>query len=156
MNEQEKENSLPLREKLAELGLDTRNSIVIGSGVMEALGIRRSGDVDLVVAAEAYERLKAEANFKEEIYRGRPILAGGRFEIGKSWEVLGSTGDLPELRRDSTVIGGVRYVSLEFLLRVKRSWLLDKDVRQKDRDDVELIERYLESGGRSLPAEEAG
>jgi hypothetical protein len=32
---------------------------------------------------------------------------------------------------------------LDFLLAVKKSWLQDDDVRQKDIDDVELIENYL-------------
>lgn len=34
------------------------------------------------------------------------------------------------------------YISLDFLLRVKQSWLQDDDVRQKDIDDVKLIEAY--------------
>ena len=139
----EKDASPPLREKLSDLGLDLSNSIVIGSGIMEALGIRQSNDIDLVVTDAVYRRLKGEGVFEETTTRGRRILAGNQYEIGAFWQVLGKDRNLSELRKRSIVVEGVRYVSLEFLLDVKKSWLLDDDVRQKDRDDVHLIERYL-------------
>ena len=41
-----------LAKKLRELGLNADNAIVIGSGILQALGIRKSNDIDLVVTPE--------------------------------------------------------------------------------------------------------
>ena len=57
--------------------------------------------------------------------------------------MLGKNQAFNDLRDNSTVIGGVRYVTIKFLLAVKRSWLNDEEVRQKDVDDIKLIEDYL-------------
>ena len=110
---------------------------------MEALGIRKSNDIDLVVADKMYGRLKEEGAFEEKTAYGQHILADTRYEIGTSWQVSGKDRDLSELGKNSVVVESVRYISLELLLDVKKSRLLGDDVRQKDRDDVRLIERYL-------------
>ena len=130
---------------LKALDLYPGNSIVIGSGIMEALGIRRSRDIDLVVAEAEYRRLQAAGNFDEKEVFGQIILFDEQLEIGISWSVLNQERDLAKLSEQSTIINGVRYVSLEFLLSVKKSWSSGNDVRQKDRDDVQLIEQYLAS-----------
>ena len=139
----EKESWSPLRQKLSDLGLDVSNSIVIGSGIMEALGIRKSNDIDLVVTGKMYRSLKEEGAFEETTAYGQQILVGNQYEIGTSWQVSGKDRDLSELGKDSVVVESVRYVSLECLLDVKKSRLLDDDVRQKNRDDVRLIEQHL-------------
>ncbi len=130
---------------LKALDLHPGNSIVIGSGTMEALGIRRSRDIDLVVADAEYRRLQAAGNFDEKEVFGQIILFDEQLEIGISWSVLDQEQDLAKLSEQSTTIDGVRYVSLEFLLSVKKSWSSKNDAHQKDRDDVQLIEQYLAS-----------
>jgi hypothetical protein len=49
------------------------------------------------------------------------------------------------LARQAVIIGGVRYISLGFLLAVKRGWISEGGGRQKDMDDVRLIEACLNS-----------
>lgn len=44
--------NLDFKNKLATLGLSARNSVVIGSGILDALGIRKSNDIDVVVDKE--------------------------------------------------------------------------------------------------------
>jgi len=61
------------------------------------------------------------------------------------WTVLGETWTFDNLLEHSVVIDGVRYNTVQFLLDTKRSWLADKDVRQKDIDDVQLMETYLKN-----------
>ena len=58
------------------------------------------------------------------------------YEQNKDWKFDDFLGE-------SVVIDEVRYTTLEFLLAVKQSWLLEKDARQKDIDDAELIKNYL-------------
>ena len=131
------------RSKLADIGLTQDNSVVIGSGILSALNLRASNDIDVVVPETEYSRLADRKQFTKKQNHGREILDDGLFEIGTSWGVLGKSQDFDDLQEQSVVIDGVRYVTIEFLLAVKKSWLQDDDVRQKDVDDVELIEKYL-------------
>jgi len=132
-----------MKKILQKIGLNPDNSIVIGSGILEALRIRKSEDIDMVISQEKYDLLKKSGNFKIAKIRGRNILVDDKFEIWKDWYVLGKSYNLGDLTKQSTVIDGVRYVSLDFLFKVKKSWLHQKDVREKDIKDIKLIENYL-------------
>lgn len=138
--------ALDPKEELEKIGLNPDNSVVIGSGILSALGIRESKDIDLVVDQENYNRLKSDGHFKKETnHVGTEILTDDVFEIGVGWNVLGKNWMFNDFLDKSEIINGVRYHTLEFLLEVKRSWLKDSDVRQKDFDDVKLIEDYLKN-----------
>lgn len=128
---------------LQEIGLNSENSVVIGSGILSAYGIRESNDIDVVTDKSTYNKISAESRFTKAENHGREILTDDLFEIGTSWDVLGKGQTIDDLKEKSTVVDGVRYITIEFLLAVKKSWLQDDDVRQKDIDDVELIEKYL-------------
>lgn len=136
---------MAIKDKLANFGLTAGNSIVIGSGVMGAYGIRKSHDVDVVVDAGLYAQLKTGGRFQEKKYYGRPVLLDGDLEISASWYAVGANRDLQHLAKQAVIIRGVRYISLDFLLAVKRGWIAEGDGRQKDIDDVRLIEAYLNS-----------
>ena len=131
------------RSKLTDIGLTQYTSVVIGSGILSALNLRASNDIDIVVPDTEYSRLADKKQFTKRQNHGREILDDGLFEIGTSWGVLGKDQTFDDLQKQSVVIDGVRYVTIEFLLAVKKSWLQDDDVRQKDVDDIELIEKYL-------------
>ena len=131
------------RSKLTDIGLTQYNSVVIGSGILSALNLRASNDIDIVVPDTEYSRLADKKQFTKRQNHGREILDDGLFEIGTSWGVLGKDQTFDDLQKQSVVIDGVRYITIEFLLAVKKSWLQDDDVRQKDIDDIELIEKYL-------------
>lgn len=133
-----------MENMLRELDLNPNNSIVIGSGVLQALGIRKSKDIDMVVNQEAYGLLKESKKFTIQESHGRETLSDDLFEIAASWNVLDRTYKFEDFISDSIIIDGVRYITLEFLYKVKKSWLNDNDVRQKDIDDVKLIENYLD------------
>ncbi|HEX8762143.1 MAG TPA: hypothetical protein VF733_00095 [Candidatus Saccharimonadales bacterium] len=132
-----------LKDELAILGLSAENSVIIGSGILNALSIRESGDVDVVVGQADYERLSKDSRFTPGQNHGRPVLLDDTFEICTSWNVLGKEYSLQDFLPETVVIDGVRYIKVDFLYRVKKSWLQDDDVRQKDIDDVKLIEEYL-------------
>ena len=131
------------KENLEKIGLDAENAIVIGSGILSALGLRESQDIDVVVDEVAYERLSVDAQFKKADNHGHEVLVGSLFEIGKSWFVLGKEWTFDDFLNHSVVIEGVRYATIQFILDVKKSWALEPDARQKDKDDIKLIEEYL-------------
>jgi hypothetical protein len=134
---------MDIKESLERLGLNPKNSVVIGSGILNALGIRESKDIDVVATEEAYRRLDSGTRFRKVENHGRIILADELFEIGTSWIALGKEWKFDDLSDVSTVIDDVRYITLQFLLDVKRSWLKEERVRQKDKDDVALIENRM-------------
>lgn len=134
---------MEIKSKLGELDLHPRNAVVIGSGILNALCLRENKDIDVIVTEEKYKELCANGRFKKEQNHGREVLTDGLFEIGTSWTVVGNTQKFPDLVEVSTVIDGVRYNTIQFLLDAKRGWLEEGDVRQKDIDDVKLMEKYL-------------
>ena len=131
-----------IKNELDKIGLTAGNAVLIGSGILDALGIRKSKDIDVTVNEDTYRILSADGRFKKANNHGREVLVDGLYEIGTSWGVLGKNQQFNDLFKQSIVIDSVRYITLEFLLAVKRSWLTDTDVRQKDIDDIRLIEDY--------------
>ena len=134
---------MDIKNKLNELDLNSDNSIVIGSGILNALNLRESKDIDVVVTEEKYKELSDNSRFRKEQNHGREILNDDLFEIGTSWTVVGKTWKFDDLLNHSTTIDGVRYNKVEFLLGAKRRWIADGEGRQKDIDDVKLMEQYL-------------
>ena len=119
------------------------NAIIIGSGILSARNLRESKDIDVVVTEEKYEELSTSDRFRKAKNHGREVLTDDLFEIGTIWTAVGKTWKFDDLLDHSALIDGVRYNSVEFLLSAKKGWLADGDIRQKDVDDVKLIEGYL-------------
>lgn len=131
-------------KKLLQLGLKPDNSVVIGSGILQALGIRDSKDIDLVVTKEAFDHLKKLGVFKTKmsVYK-QEVIYNDTLEIGQEWLAMERPLKLNDLIKDSVIIEGVRYLSLNLLYKIKKSWIDAGTARQKDVEDVKLIEKYL-------------
>lgn len=134
---------MEIKSKLEELGLNSDNTVVIGSGILNALNLRESKDIDIVVTEEKYKELSDNSRFKKGQNQGREILDDGLFEIGTSWTVVGRNWKFEDLLNHSTTMDSVLYNTVEFLLDVKRRWIADGEGRQKDIEDVKLMEQYL-------------
>jgi len=133
---------LDFRKELSKLSLDETNSIVINSGILNALGIRESHDIDISVNEEVFEKLKSNKNLNLITNEfGRPMLVNDTVDISLGWVQNSNLSFIYEdLLKDNctVVIDGVRYLNLETLLEGKKLW-----GREKDKEDVKLIERYL-------------
>jgi predicted nucleotidyltransferase len=133
---------LDFRKELSKLSLDETNSIVINSGILNALGIRESHDIDISVNEEVFEELKSNKNLNLITNEfGRPMLVNDTVDISLGWVQNSNLSFIYEdLLKDNctVVIDGVRYLNLETLLEGKKLW-----GREKDKEDVKLIERYL-------------
>ena len=133
-----------IKQYLRDLRLTPANSIVIGSGILSALAIRESNDIDLVVDPNMYNRLSQDSRFEKKVKREKEILVWDLFEIGTSWTVVGKKWSFDDLLDQSIIIDDVRYNSIEFLLAAKEDWVKNDDiVRQKDLDDIKLMKEYL-------------
>ena len=132
-----------MKKKIQKLGLNPDNSIVIGSGILEALRLRKSKDIDIVATQEIYGSLKKSGKFTVLENHGREILADDKFEIGTSWTVLVKSYRFQDFIDKSIIVDGVRYITLNFLYKAKKSWIRRKNARQKDIEDVKLIEAHM-------------
>lgn len=61
-----------MKKTLQKLSLNPDNSIVIGSGILQALGIRKSKDIDIVATQEIYDSLKKTGEFTISKNHGNP------------------------------------------------------------------------------------
>lgn len=119
----------------------------MGSAILEIKGIRKAGDLDIIVTKELFTKLKNDSawEYKQEIGD-----VGGGIEVelldnkkGTQlyWNIYGG-GEIDFFFNDLSgieEIGGIYFVSLSNLLEVKSgSW-----DREKDRNDAELIKNYM-------------
>lgn len=119
------------------LNLPADQVVVIGSGLLDALNLRLSGDVDLVVTAQLFSQLRASDEWQEATFHGESVLTKGDVEIWLSW---GSDGVLnfTELYAAGVTIDGVRFAGPQFIIDQKKQRGLAKDLQ-----DVQLLEEYL-------------
>ncbi len=124
-------------DRVKALELPESEYVIIGSGIMDALGIRESHDVDMVVSDRLYETLK-NADWEEQEQYGVHMLTHEDVEVWPSWYHEGARLSLSQLVDRSVSIDSVRFVSPEFLLEWKRAAR-----REKDLPDIELLQEYL-------------
>ena len=134
-----------IKLKTEGIGLTSNNAVIIGSGILNALGLRPSKDIDVIVTEEKYKELSVNSNLRKGEIRGKEVLKDDLFEIGISWSVLSKTWSFNDLIGQSVIIDGIRYITIQFLLSVKKSWLTNGESRDKDIEDIKLIENYLKS-----------
>jgi hypothetical protein len=139
-----------LLEELKELNLPTDQFAVFGSGPMAIRGIRKAGDLDLIVTQKLWDSLLAQGYpvtremWKTTDVEGRvrdyprELISVGNIEIWRKWSFLSDSAD--ELIKDAEIFDDIRFVKLEKVIEWKKAFN-----RQKDKDDVKMIEDYLRS-----------
>ena len=128
-----------LLDQVHELGLPADSFAVFGSGPMAAAGIRDVNDLDLIVTPELWADLERNKPVSA-LEGGGHVIQIGSIEIHNGWEP--PIDEMSTLIDEAEVIGGVRFVRLEEVLKWKR-----KRSRPKDEADIALIEKYLDSSG---------
>jgi len=138
----------PLIKALLSLGLPPDDFVIAGSGPLLAHGIRESiGDLDVVADKRAWSKALTLGSAEEAPLYGDQVkripLAGGKIEVLNGWfpDIWPTVRMLIE---HADCIDGLRYASLKDVLTWKR-----KHNREKDRQDIHLIELYLQHGSLS-------
>ena len=128
-------------DRVKELGLPLEQIIVIGSGILDQLGIRRAEDVDIVASPELIKKLSKDYGDWTRKLDGnqRPyfVKTDGSAELWDGWEIDGRIVEYDELLDYAVEYDGVKFVDLDFLRRWK-NWR----GREKDTRDVELIDEW--------------
>ena len=138
-----------IKAVLSEAHLDLDNAMVIGSGILNALELRKSNDVEVIVSEQIYKNLEQDTSFEKKEIQGRSSLESGLLNVSTVWTIVDQEWTFESLLEHSIVIDDVRYITVEFLCNAKTSWLLNGEFRQKDKDDVVLMNVYLDDQGPS-------
>ena len=128
-------------DKVKALNLPLDQIIVIGSGILDQLGIRPASDIDLAASSDLMKKLSEESGdwIKKFGYNQRFYFVkdDGSAEVWDGWDFDGQTVSYDDLLDYAVEYDGVRFVDLEFLRKWK-SWR----GREKDVRDVELIDEW--------------
>jgi len=121
-----------ISEKIQELNLPYGSFFVVGSGILNALGIRESGDIDMIVSDSVYQKFEADG-WQQGSWPGQTVLQRDEFELGRWWD--GKTVD--ELLKTAQVVDGIPYLNLDDVYTWKNAKGREKDLR-----DLKLIDEY--------------
>ena len=128
-------------DKVKALNLPLDQIIVIGSGILDQLGIRPASDIDLAASSDLMKKLSEESSdwSKKFGYNQRFYFVkdDGSAEVWDGWDFDGQAVSYDNLLDYAVEYDGVRFVDLEFLRKWK-SWR----GREKDVRDVELIDEW--------------
>src|SRR5256885_1951788 len=126
-------------ERVEKLNLPFGEYVVIGAGILEALGMRETRDVDVIVRPTLFKKLRESKIYKEEIRWGKLFLFADDIDIGTKldWENYSTT--IEEAIKTATIINGVPFLNLQETIKFKKAMGREKDFR-----DIKLIEQYLE------------
>lgn len=126
-----------LCEHARSLNLPLGSYAVFGSGPLAARHIRECGDIDIIVTEDLFEELKNDRHFEVKEYKTTEVLVNEKIEIWKEWKP--GLWDIKQLIDDADIIDGVPFVKITDVLRWKKL-----SGRDKDLEDIKLIEKYLE------------
>lgn len=127
-------------ERVKELGLPLDQIIIIGSGILDQLGIRQSADIDVATGRAVLEEIARSGGWAEKLDKNQRrylVKRDGSVEIWDGWEINGRIVEYDELLDYAVEYDGVKFVSLDFLRRWK-NWR----GREKDIQDVRLIDEW--------------
>lgn len=124
-------------KKAKELNFLDGEYVIIGSGLLAALGLREASDVDVAITPKLLKKLQATGNWKEEIKWNKLFLVGEGVDVitQLNWEDYSTTTE--EAIRTATIIDGVPFLNIEETIKFKKALGREKDFR-----DIELLKKY--------------
>ena len=129
-----------IKNKLTILGVSSTEPIIVGSGILDMLGIRPSNDIDLLIGKETFYKIAGHGHEMLQRPDGSEKIEVDDIELMHDW--YGKK--VSDAAIKTTVIDGIKFMSIEEVCRWKA--LLD---RSKDQVDILLIDKCLESCGKA-------
>jgi hypothetical protein len=121
-------------EKTRELGLPENDFVVVGGGVLTALGLAKwDNDIDMAVTPEIFESFK-DQNWERYEREGKELLRNDIYDVGVDF----GQWNLNDLKQDAFQLEGISFMSLQKLLEWKR-----EASREKDHEHIRIIEAYM-------------
>ena len=129
-----------IKNKLTSLGISSTEPIIVGSSILDMLGIRPSNDVDLLISKETFYKIASHGHEILQRPDGSEKIEVDDIELMHDWHGK----KVSDAAIKTTVIDGIKFMSIEEVRRWKA--LLD---RSKDQADILLIDKHLESCGKT-------
>lgn len=130
-----------LIKKLKKQNLRKGEYAVFGSAVLAIRGIREAPNIDVIVTDKLWKELLEKNNTPDE----EGFIRIGPVKIS-NWWFAPTRKDIPSMIKEAETINGVPFVRLEEVRYYKS--LLN---REKDRNDVKLIDNFLQSTKTTEP-----
>lgn len=127
-----------------QLGIDRDTAVVVGSGILDVMGIRASDDLDVLVPEAVFQAVAGKGHAVSSYANGAKYMRIGEVEVMDDW-----FGEAAAVRDRAVVIDGVRFMSLEDV----RAWKIRLG-RPKDVADVALIDAYVSTQQGTQSAQE--
>lgn len=128
-------------ERIKKLGLPKGQYAVFGSSLLDVMGIRPAGDLDVIVTPKLFQKLK-DKGYKWEQWQGIELIYHGEAEIATNQTVSPYGGsympDREKLIKEAVFIEGCPFVRIEEVITCKADYN-----REKDRKDIAAINKYL-------------
>ena len=124
-----------LKKRVEASELPVEQIIILGSGILDALGLREARDLDAIVEPSLFEALQAAGEYDCGVKDGDRYCRATGVELWHTW--FGRTYD--QVLTESVVIDDLRYGSIEATIADKLRLGRDKDLA-----DIKLLENYLE------------
>lgn len=126
-----------ISERVRQLNLPLDQVVVIGSGVLDAAGLRVANDIDLVLKVDLFAQLVKQSDWRVGVKRVELVLEKNDVEAFLSWTPDGRP-NFEELYAGGVTIDGVRFAHPNTVINWKRQRASEKDLK-----DIALLEGYL-------------
>jgi hypothetical protein len=143
---------MEISDRVRAVGLPLGKYVVVG-GAMEAFGIRKANDLDIVVTEDLFAELMKngwklcdceKCQAKQQRGSTNRMLKGEGVDIISEYSYEDTFfADTDWLIKNAAIIDGVPYVQLEELMKWKKA-----AGREKDQKDIVLIEEFLAKANR--------
>lgn len=132
-------------EKIKELNFPSDQYVIVGSGPLDALGIRSASDLDIAILPELHKKLCENPEWEQIERYGKIFLKREGIDIIPSldWEKYSTTTE--EAIQSALIIEGIPFLNLHELKKFKTAL-----GREKDFADIKLIDEYLLQKGEIL------
>jgi hypothetical protein len=124
-----------LIEKARALNLPKGEYVIIGSGLLDAWGLRTSHDLDLVVSPRQFETLRASGAYRIEEKHGDEVLLADDIEIWRDWK---ADATFAVLNESAIEVEGEKFAHPDIIIKRKTERGSEKDL-----EDIRLLKEYL-------------
>jgi len=131
-----------LLDQLGKIDLPFGEYAVFGSAVMAVRGLREAPNIDVVVTDCLWEKLLEKNQVDNE---GFIRIGNVKFS---NWWFVPTRKNIPIMIAEAELVGGFPFVRIEEVLEYKK-----KLSREKDKNDVRLIERFLKGVTDGIPVD---
>jgi hypothetical protein len=127
-------------KRLKKLNFPIGEYVVVGSGILDALGIRKARDLDIAVSDKLLNNLLKNPLYKKEMRYNKLFLVADDVEIitQLDWEDYATKKE--DAIKTAKIINGCPFLNIEETIKFKRAL-----GREKDFKDINALENYYKN-----------